>query len=122
MKKEVPAIDRLTGAWPLTPASSIHEARAHLRNTGEPAAVVFRSDHPVGVVTTAALARAHDASALVATVMDHVREPAGHSVVASASGPGHDDGRDRCTWNSCCCRTPPTTGERCSPTRPRRSS
>jgi hypothetical protein len=69
------AVPQLTGTWPLTPATSIHEARARLRNTGEPAAVVFRSDRPVGVVTAAALASAHTTNGLVVTVMDHVTVP-----------------------------------------------
>ena len=75
MESDTTAGDQLPDAWPLTSATSIHEARAHLRNTGEPAAVVFRSGRPVGVVTAAALASAHTASrtdAPIATVMDHV--------------------------------------------------
>jgi hypothetical protein len=72
MESNTTAFDRLTSAWHLTPATSIHEARAHLRNSGEPAAVVFRSGQPVGVVTAAALAGAHTANALIVTVMDHV--------------------------------------------------
>jgi hypothetical protein len=68
-------IPQTTGAWPLTSATSIHEARARLRNTGERAAVVFQSDRPVGVVTAAALASAHTSNGLVLTVMDHVTVP-----------------------------------------------
>ena len=72
------AIDPLTGTIPLTPATPIHVARAYLRNTGEPAAVVFRSGRPVGVATAAALTTAHTASgadAPISTVMDHVTVP-----------------------------------------------
>jgi hypothetical protein len=62
-------------AWPVTPATSVHEARARLRHTGERAVVVFQSDCPVGVVTEAALARAHTSNGIVLTVMDHVTVP-----------------------------------------------
>jgi hypothetical protein len=72
MEDDSTEIPQLTGAWPLTSATSIHEARARLRNTGERAAVVFQSDRPIGVVTAAALASAHTANGLVVTVMDHV--------------------------------------------------
>jgi hypothetical protein len=82
MGSDTTSIDRPGGAWPLTRASSIHEARGHLRSTGERAAVVFRSDRPVGVVTAAALARAPDASAPIATVMDHVTVPVNQSANA----------------------------------------
>jgi hypothetical protein len=72
MEIDTTAIDRLAGAWPLTPATSIHEARAHLRNTGEPAAVVYRSGRPVGVVTAAALApTVRHSDAPIATVMNY---------------------------------------------------
>jgi hypothetical protein len=80
------AIDRVTSTSPLTPTTPIHVARAHLRNTGEPAAVVFRSDRPVGVVTAAALAPAHTASradAPIATVLDHVTVPVNPDVDAN---------------------------------------
>lgn len=63
--------NRLTGTHPLTPDAHVHEARARLRNTGEPAAVVFRSGRPVGVVTADALASTYDANALIVRVMDH---------------------------------------------------
>jgi len=69
------ATDRPAEVWPLTPATSVHEARAHLRATGERAGVVYRSDRPVGVVTAAALASTHDANAPVVTVMDHATVP-----------------------------------------------
>ncbi|MGH9230150.1 MAG: hypothetical protein ACRD07_15750 [Acidimicrobiales bacterium] len=72
------ALDRVTSPSRLTPATPIHVARAHLRTTGEPAAVVFRSDRPVGVVTAAALttrSAASSADAPVTTVMDHVTVP-----------------------------------------------
>jgi hypothetical protein len=39
----------------LTTATSLNEARAHLRATGEPAAVVYRGNNPVGLVTAAKL-------------------------------------------------------------------
>ena len=54
--------------------------RAHLRITGEPAAVVFRGDRPVGVVTAAAGA-AHNASEpVVIRSWTHVTVPAPDSL------------------------------------------
>lgn len=72
------AVDRLPGARPITPATSIGEARAHLHTTGEAAAVVFQHGRPVGVVSAAALANAvalngHDAP--VCAAMDYVAVP-----------------------------------------------
>ena len=70
-------INHLATDWrpTLTLATPIHVARALLRNSGETAAVVFRSGHPVGVVKAAALANAPTNSGLdapVATVMDYL--------------------------------------------------
>lgn len=62
----------------LTTASSLHEARAHLRATGEPAAVVFRGDRPVGLVTAATLfdqAAQGRSDVLLIAVMDYVTVP-----------------------------------------------
>jgi hypothetical protein len=53
-------------------------ALAHLRNSGETAAVVYRSARPVGVVTADALVRAAQsgrADAPIATAMDYVAVP-----------------------------------------------
>ena len=75
MKDDRTETPQLNGAWPVTPATSIQEARARLRHTGERAVVVHQSDHPVGVVTEAALASAHTSNGLVLTVMDHVTVP-----------------------------------------------
>lgn len=62
----------------LTPATLVHVACAQLRNSGEPAAVVFRNGRPVGVVTERALTRARGgnrADAPISTVMDYVAVP-----------------------------------------------
>ena len=75
MKDDRTQVPQLNGAWPVTPATSIHEARARLRHSGERAVVVFQSDRPVGVVTEAALASAPTSNGLVLTVMDHVTVP-----------------------------------------------
>lgn len=63
----------------VTAATSVHEARAHLRATGEPAAVVYRGRSPVGVVTATALCGqvASGCSDMpVIAVMDYVTVPA----------------------------------------------
>ncbi|HEY8524471.1 MAG TPA: hypothetical protein VIL48_05890 [Acidimicrobiales bacterium] len=62
----------------LTASTPVHVAWAHLRDRGEPAAVVFRAGRPVGVVTEAALERARAAGQgdlPVGMVLDHVTVP-----------------------------------------------
>ena len=65
-------------AQPLTPASTVAEARAHLRVTGESVAPVLRHGRPVGLVSAGAL---HDAErcgccdAPVSAVMDYLAVP-----------------------------------------------
>jgi hypothetical protein len=68
------AVGRSTGGLPVTTTTCIHETQAHLRRTGEPAAVVYRNGRPVGIVTAAALDRARSAHTDVplTAVMDYV--------------------------------------------------
>jgi CBS domain-containing protein len=78
MDSDPTAVDRMTSASLLTPATSINEACARLRATGEVAAVVVRRGRPVGVITAAALARAATArrpDTPIGTVMDYVAVP-----------------------------------------------
>jgi hypothetical protein len=63
---------------PLTPTSTLAEAWAHLRNTGERMAVVWRHGVPVGMVGAEALLdgiRTGRSGDPVATVMDFVAVP-----------------------------------------------
>jgi CBS domain-containing protein len=72
------ARDRMTAGSTVTNATCVHEALAHLRRTGESAAVVYRAGRPVGVVTAAALVRARNslrADVPLAAVMDFVAVP-----------------------------------------------
>jgi CBS domain containing-hemolysin-like protein len=60
---------------PLTPTSTLAEAWAHLRATGERMAVVWRHDQPVGMVGAEALLdgiRCGRSGDPVATVMEYV--------------------------------------------------
>ncbi len=60
---------------PLTPTSTLAEAWAHLRATGERVAVVWRHDQPVGMVGAETLLdgiRCGRSGDPVATVMDYV--------------------------------------------------
>ena len=78
MDPDPTALDRVAGGSAVTTATCIHEAQAHLRQTGEPAAVVYQNGRPVGVVTTTALARARNvrhADAPLSSVMDYVAVP-----------------------------------------------
>jgi hypothetical protein len=73
---------------PLTTGTCVHVALAHLRNSGEMAAVVYRSARPVGVVTAGALARAAGsgrADAPIATAMDYVAVPVNRDADAHAT-------------------------------------
>jgi CBS domain-containing protein len=75
MDPDPTSIDRLPGGPPVTTATRIHEAQAHLHLTGESAAVVYRDRRPVGVVTATALTRAcneNRADAPITAVMDYV--------------------------------------------------
>ena len=45
----------MPSARPITTASTVAEARAHLSSTGETAAVVYQAGRPIGIVTAAAL-------------------------------------------------------------------
>jgi CBS domain-containing protein len=78
MNSDPTAVDRVTMTTPLTTTTSINEACARLRATGEVAAVVVRCGRPVGVITAAALARAATArrpDTPIGTVMDYVAVP-----------------------------------------------
>ena len=72
------ARNRVPAVQPLTPASTVAEARAHLRATGESVAPILRHGRPVGLVSAAAL---HDAErcgscdAPVSAVMDYLAVP-----------------------------------------------
>lgn len=69
----------------LSPHTAVHVARARLVATGEAAAVVFRQDRPVGIVTADALAEPGTTSqqdAPISTVMDYVAVPVVHGVGA----------------------------------------
>ncbi len=62
----------------LTTATSVHEACAHLRTTGEPVAVVYRGGSPVGLVTAATLfdqAVSTSGDSPLIAVMDYVTVP-----------------------------------------------
>lgn len=72
------AFARVPAALRISRTTSVAEARAHLRLTREPSAVVFADGRPVGVVTDATLADAvndGDADAPVGMVMDYVAVP-----------------------------------------------
>jgi CBS domain-containing protein len=82
------AIVRVPHLQPLTTSTSVHAALAHLRNSGETAAIVYRSAVPVGVVTAGALAQAAGsgrADAPVATAMDYVTVPVNRDADAHAT-------------------------------------
>ena len=84
----LPRMDSDPTAWApqLTPASTLAEAWAHIRETGEPMAVVWRHGRPVGIVGAEALLdgiRIGRSGDPVATVMDYV---AVH--VDNRAGPG----------------------------------
>ena len=78
MDSDSTARDRVPDLQPLTPASTVAEARAHLRATGESVAPVLRHGRPVGLVSAAAL---HDAERCgscdtpVSVVMDYLAVP-----------------------------------------------
>ena len=63
---------------PITTTTCVHVALAQLRNSGETAAIVYRSARPVGIVTAEALARAAGSGrtdAPITTAMDFVAVP-----------------------------------------------
>jgi CBS domain-containing protein len=73
---------------PVTTSTCVHVALTQLRNSGETAAVVYRSARPVGLVTAAALARAVGsgrADAPITTVMDYVVVPVSRGADAHAT-------------------------------------
>jgi predicted transcriptional regulator len=73
---------------PVTTSTCVHVALAHLRNSGETAAVVCRSGRPIGLVTADALARAvvsGRADAPITTVMDYVVVPVSRDADAHAT-------------------------------------
>ena len=73
---------------PLTTGTCVHVALAHLANRGESAAVVYRADRPVGVVTAGALARVAGSGhpdAPIATAMDYVAVPVDRDADAHAT-------------------------------------
>ena len=78
MNSDATAFDRVPSAQPVTPATTVAEARAHLHATGEPAAVVYQAGRPFGVVTAGAVARAMaggHADAPISSVLDHIVVP-----------------------------------------------
>lgn len=73
---------------PLTTGTCVHAALARVRNSGETAAVVYRSARPVGVVTADALtraARSGRADAPITTVMNYVAVPVDRHADAHAT-------------------------------------
>ena len=48
IRRDADVADQRPPGCTLTPATLVHVAHAHLRNSGEPAAVVFRNGRPVG--------------------------------------------------------------------------
>ena len=63
---------------PLSPASTVGEAAAYLRATGERVAVVMRGGRPVGLVSAEPVheaVRSGDSDALVQSMMDFVAVP-----------------------------------------------
>jgi CBS domain-containing protein len=69
-------------------ATTVAEAGAHLRLTGEPAAIVYAHGRPVGLVTAGALGRAAMAGRSerpVGALMDYVTVPADASADAEAT-------------------------------------
>jgi hypothetical protein len=76
--QQVTTATRRRSCQRLTTATSVTEARAHLRATGEPAAVIYRGRAPVGLVTAAALcdeAGSNRSDEPVIAVMDYVTVP-----------------------------------------------
>jgi CBS domain-containing protein len=75
MDSDPTAHDRVAAVQQLTAGSTVAEASAHLRATGERAAVVVRHGLPVGIVSGSAVAdavRAGACDAPVLAVMDYV--------------------------------------------------
>jgi hypothetical protein len=74
---------------PLTTGTCVHVALAQLRNSGDTAAVVYRADRPVGVVTAGALARAaasgHADAPIAIAAMDYVAVPVDRDADAHAT-------------------------------------
>jgi hypothetical protein len=78
MDSDPTAQDRVPALQALTPASTVGEAAAHLRQTGEPVAVVMRRGCPVGLVSAEPVleaVRSGDSDALVLSMMDYVAVP-----------------------------------------------
>ena len=78
MDSDPTAVDRVTALQPLTPASTVGEAAAHLRATGDHVAVVMRAGCPVGLVSAEPVleaVRSGDSDALVQSMMDYVAVP-----------------------------------------------
>lgn len=78
MDSDPTAVDRVTALQPLSPASTVGEAAAHVRATGEQVAVVMRGGRPVGLVSAEPLheaVRSGDSDALVRSMMDYVAVP-----------------------------------------------
>src|SRR5262245_47482850 len=78
MDSDPTAVGRIPALQPLSPASTVGEAAAHLRATGEGVAVVMRGGRPVGLVSAEPLheaVRSGDSDALVQSMMDYVAVP-----------------------------------------------
>jgi hypothetical protein len=78
MDSDATAVDRLPAFQPLTPVSTVGEAAAHLRATGEQVAVVMRAGRPVGLVSAEPVleaVRSGDSDALVQSMLDYVAVP-----------------------------------------------
>jgi hypothetical protein len=72
----------------ITSVTTVAEARAHLRLTGEPAAIVYARGRPAGLVTAGALGRASMAGHSerpVGALMDYVTVPVDPDADAEAT-------------------------------------
>jgi hypothetical protein len=80
--RRAPAVARITGA------TSVGEARAHLRLTGEPLAVVYIQGRPAGLVSEAALdgaVTAGRADSPAGALMDYMAVPVDPGADAEAT-------------------------------------
>src|SRR5262245_12732727 len=98
MDSDPTAVGRIPALQPLSPASTVGEAAAHLRATGEGVAVVMRGGRPVGLVSAEPLheaVRSGDSDALVQSMMDYIAVP----IPADASGDRVLQAFNRAAWD-----------------------
>jgi hypothetical protein len=83
-----PTLVRRVPAARVTGATSVAEARAHMRITGEPAAIVYAQGRPAGLVAAGALGRASMAGHSerpVGVLVDYVTVPVDQDADAEAT-------------------------------------